>query len=58
MDVALTWDISIGFGMALTIAIGVWVRTPRADGITDNPVRAACTRLVPCYAEPAAPRSL
>lgn len=57
MYAALTWDVSIGLDMVGTIAIGVWLRTPRVDGIPDNPVRAACSRLVPRYAEPAVHRS-
>ena len=45
---ALTWGIGIGLGMVLTIAIGVWVLTPRVDGLTNNQVRAAVAMIEPC----------
>ena len=48
---AVKWGAGIGVGIALTILIGVWVLTPRVDGLTDNQVRAAIAQLVPCQVD-------
>jgi hypothetical protein len=45
---ALKWGTGIAFGIALSIAIGVWALVPSVEGLSHPQVRAAMARIVRC----------